>query len=378
MRQTESSSSLNSSTTTEGTEMTNQLAEAFPAGEFLAEELEARSWTQSEFAEILGRPTQFVSEIISGKKEITRDSAVQIAAALGTSAEYWLNLQNSYLLWAQRKNERIQSQLEDVRLRARLQELAPISTLERRGLIRGGSLAVQRKQLEALFEVNDIFDEPELLIAARRANPDEPVANTQLAWAACARRLADRVDVAKYEAEGFEAVCTRLSGMAQKPAGFRKFPTAFADVGVRLVYLEALPSSKIDGCSLIHRDGGPVICISGRGKRLDKVLYTILHEAAHIFLGHLDKQPYIVDDQERRPTLGLEDEADALASEWILPAPLPRVPGRVSAPWIDSEADAIGIHPIVLIGRLQNAGRLPWRTTLVKGAPTVTEYLETW
>ena len=358
--------------------MNSHLAEAFPAGEFLADELEARGWTQTEFAEILGRPAQFVSEIVSGKKEITRESAVQIAAALGTSAEYWLNLQNSYLLWAQRKDERVQHQLEGVRVRARLQELAPISMLEKRGLIRGGSLSEQRKDLEELFEVADIFDEPALLIAARRANHDEPVVNTQLAWAACARRLADDVKVAKYSVKGLAAVCAKLSRMAQTPQGFRDFPAAFSEVGVRLVYLEALPSSKIDGCSLSHRDGGPVICISGRGKRLDKVLYTILHEAAHIYRGHLEKEPYIVDDQERRPTLGLEHEADEVASDWVLPSPLPRVPDRVTSQWIDSEADAMGIHPIVLIGRLQNAGRLPWRTTLVKGAPTVTKYLETW
>ena len=31
-------------------------AEVFPPGEFLADELEARGWTQTEFAEIIGRP----------------------------------------------------------------------------------------------------------------------------------------------------------------------------------------------------------------------------------------------------------------------------------------------------------------------------------
>lgn len=71
-------------------------AELFPAGEILADELDARGWTQADFAEVLGRPAQFVSEIISGKKEITRESAAQIGAALGTSAEFWINLQDSY------------------------------------------------------------------------------------------------------------------------------------------------------------------------------------------------------------------------------------------------------------------------------------------
>ncbi|WP_308470996.1 helix-turn-helix transcriptional regulator [Rathayibacter tritici] len=65
-----------------------------PRGGFLADELEARGWTQAEFAEILGRPPQFVSEIIAGKKEITRESAAQLGAALGTSPEMWLELQD--------------------------------------------------------------------------------------------------------------------------------------------------------------------------------------------------------------------------------------------------------------------------------------------
>lgn len=359
--------------------MNNRVAEAFPAGEFLADELEARGWTQAEFAEVLGRPAQFVSEIVSGKKEITRESAVQMAAALGTTPEYWLNLQNTYLLWAQKNDMKMQAQLEAVRLRARLQELAPISLLEKRQLITGGSLAAQQKALEELFDVESIFDDPELLMAARRVNADAPVVNTQLAWAACARRLASGVaTAADYDPKGLAAVAAQVTTIARTPEGVRDLPGAFAAVGVRLVYLEAFPGSKIDGCSLLHPDGRPVICISGRGKRLDKVLYTVLHEAAHIHRGHLEKEPYIVDDQERRPTLGLEDEADREAAAWVLPAPLPRVPDRVTSHWIESEADAIGVHPIVLIGRLQYARRLPWRTTLVKGAPSVTEHLETW
>ncbi len=89
--------------------MSALLAEVFPAGEFLAEELEARGWTQAEFAAILDRPAQFVSEIISGKKEITRESAAQIGAALGTSAEMWLSLQDQYLLWLQKQDAKSQA-----------------------------------------------------------------------------------------------------------------------------------------------------------------------------------------------------------------------------------------------------------------------------
>src|SRR5688500_6831719 len=99
---------------------TTTFAEVFPVGEHQADELEARGWTQVAFAEVLGRPSQFVSEIIAGKKEITRESAAQIGAALVTSAEFWLNLQDSYYLWRQGQDPRTKVELEDVRLRARL------------------------------------------------------------------------------------------------------------------------------------------------------------------------------------------------------------------------------------------------------------------
>ena len=101
-------------------------------GELLGGELEARGWSQADFAAVLGRPTQFVSEIVTGKKEITRESAAQIGAALSQSAEFWLKLQDQYLLAEQAKNSATQAKLDDVRRRARLNQLAPIQLLQKR------------------------------------------------------------------------------------------------------------------------------------------------------------------------------------------------------------------------------------------------------
>lgn len=79
--------------------MTDQLWRAFPPGDFLAEELEARGLSQVDFADIIGRPAQLVSGIISGKKTVTPETATQIGAALGTGAQYWVNLQSTYDIW---------------------------------------------------------------------------------------------------------------------------------------------------------------------------------------------------------------------------------------------------------------------------------------
>jgi HTH-type transcriptional regulator/antitoxin HigA len=74
----------------------NRPAEVFSPGEFIREELEARGWTQGDLAEIMGRPIQVVNGIVIGKKIITPRTANELAAALGTSAEMWTNLQTAY------------------------------------------------------------------------------------------------------------------------------------------------------------------------------------------------------------------------------------------------------------------------------------------
>jgi addiction module HigA family antidote len=70
-------------------------AEVFPPGDFIRKELEARHWTQSDLAAVLGRPLPAVNEIINGKKRITAETAKALALAFGTSAELWLNLENN-------------------------------------------------------------------------------------------------------------------------------------------------------------------------------------------------------------------------------------------------------------------------------------------
>src|ERR1700677_1949552 len=104
-------------------------AEAFPPGEFLRDELAERGWAEGEFAEIIGRPVQAVSEILNGKKEITPETAVAIGAALGTSAELWLNLQAAYRLYQVRAAD---EQVAPVERRARLRALVPVRELQRR------------------------------------------------------------------------------------------------------------------------------------------------------------------------------------------------------------------------------------------------------
>jgi addiction module HigA family antidote len=73
--------------------------EAFPPGDHIREEIEYRGWSQSYLAWIMGRPVQVINQIINGRKAITAQTARELEAALGTSAETWMNLETSYRLY---------------------------------------------------------------------------------------------------------------------------------------------------------------------------------------------------------------------------------------------------------------------------------------
>jgi addiction module HigA family antidote len=52
--------------------------------------------SQAAFAEKLGWTRAKLNELIKGKRGITADTALDLAAALGTSPRLWMNLQATY------------------------------------------------------------------------------------------------------------------------------------------------------------------------------------------------------------------------------------------------------------------------------------------
>src|SRR5580700_7518896 len=71
---------------------------AIHPGEHLAEELETLNMSAAELARKIDVPTNRVTQILNGQRAITGDTALRLAHFFGTSAEFWLNLQNLYEL----------------------------------------------------------------------------------------------------------------------------------------------------------------------------------------------------------------------------------------------------------------------------------------
>lgn len=66
-------------------------------GEILLEEfLNPMGMTQIAFARHIRVPVRRVNEIIKGKRAVSPETAQLFSAALGTSAEFWMNAQSAY------------------------------------------------------------------------------------------------------------------------------------------------------------------------------------------------------------------------------------------------------------------------------------------
>lgn len=69
---------------------------AIHPGEHLRIDLEEAGVTQAELAREIQVPKNRISKLIRGERNITADTALRLARWMGTTPEYWLNLQTNY------------------------------------------------------------------------------------------------------------------------------------------------------------------------------------------------------------------------------------------------------------------------------------------
>ena len=65
-------------------------------GEHLAEILEELGISRYRLAKAIGVPPVRINDIVHCRRAITADTALRIGKALGTTAEFWLNLQRMH------------------------------------------------------------------------------------------------------------------------------------------------------------------------------------------------------------------------------------------------------------------------------------------
>ena len=329
-------------------------AEPFHPGEYIADELEARGWTQDDLAEITGVSRRHVINLIQGRSGITADTAHRLAQAFGHEPISWMNLQAAYELAVVAQADR------DVKRKADVFNKVPVRELIRRGWINEtDDVGTLEREVCSLLKIEKISDEVNLQIAARKSTSYDTETGAQIAWYGQARRLAEGAHAGTYAPELIESGLPELLKLAGYPEDARVVPKVLAGMGIRLVLLEHLRHTKIDGVAFWLDAKSPAIALSLRYDRIDNFWYTLLHELAHIKEGH--SAPIDVDIMRSQGDANLpEDEviANRMAAQWLIPTNkidgfIARVKPHYYEAKIVQFAQSVGVHPGIVIGQLQ-------------------------
>lgn len=139
--------------------------------------------------------------------------------------------------------------------------------------------------------------------------------------------------------------------------GPRRVQAFLAQNGIPLVVERHLPRTHLDGAALSLGDGRPVIALTLRYDRIDSFWFSLMHELAHVGL-HLDNgenEPFI-DDLSVIGSDPLEKQADSRAKDALIPPDIwesIRVRIRPDRLAVYSLAQKAVVHPAVVAGRIR-------------------------
>ncbi|HEX5417923.1 MAG TPA: ImmA/IrrE family metallo-endopeptidase, partial [Chloroflexota bacterium] len=201
---------------------------------------------------------------------------------------------------------------------------------------------------------------------ARKSSSYLETSRAQVAWLCRAKQLAKSVTAGAFSGEKLQKAVQQLRSLVADPEAIGDVPRILSEAGIRMVIVEPLAGSKIDG-AVFWIDHSPVIALSLRYQRIDSFWFTLFHELGHIESGDVD---LAVDVDIDRPETEAgrppsERTADLFASETLIPAErlesfINQVGPYYSARQIEEFARQLQVHPGIVVGQLQHRGKVPY------------------
>lgn len=331
-----------------------------PPGETVADILKERNMTQTELAQRMGRPLKTINEVLKGKAAITPETAIQLERVLGTPAAYWLNHEAQYRASLIRRGE--EAALDE--WHDWLDQM-PVNELKRLGILSnlrkfGKNKNVLLRELLSFFGVASP-DEwrtmyGDLQIAFRQSMPEQSDLFARSAWLRLGELIAARTLVERFDYKRFKAALYDIRTLTLlPPEEFEpKLKAACAEAGVILALVPAIPRARVSGAARWVNQR-PLIQLSLYGKTNDRFWFTFYHEACHI-LEHPRKLVF-VDEWNHSAVSEMEEEADRFAAELLIPSTYEaQLSGLTSKVMVESFAQRIGVHPGIVVARLQHEG----------------------
>jgi len=332
-----------------------------PPGDTIADLIEERDWTQVQLSERLGYTEKHVSQLINGKAPITEETALKLTKVLGGTEKFWLNREADYRAQlAQNEEKKLLESWVDW-----LDEL-PVKDLMKQGEISTRRLIAKHKpvivkEMLVFFGVaspDDYFRcYSEQRLSYRRTREQQSDTGAISSWLRLGEIKAEKTECSKYSKTKFQRASRKIRELTTLPVEefLPKIERLCKDSGVVFVLVPSIPKAHISGVARWLNPHKAVIQLSLYGKSNDKFWFTFFHEVAHVLLH--GKDDIFLDEWESGKKLvsEQENEANQWSRDFLIPSTYQSELAKLkSKSAVTSFAQKLGIHPGIVVGRLQH------------------------
>jgi HTH-type transcriptional regulator/antitoxin HigA len=335
-----------------------------PPGATLADVIEERDIKQAELAIRMGVTPKFINELVAGKATISPTTALALERALDIPADFWLARDARY----QEHLARTQAQSELAAHSGWLKELPLKDMLEFGWVTECHSSVEYVAECLRYFGVASVdawraqYVERILSLAAYRM-----AKSTNLGRGAIAAWLRQgEVEAAKLDCQPFDRTKLLAAIEDARPLTCEHEPSVFvprlveifSQWGIAVAFVRSPKGCPVSGAVRWLSPKKALIQLSYRYMRNDSLWFTFFHECGHIYL-HGKKMMFLEGGEISNAE---EDEADKFAADKLIP---PQEWAQFSSrPYTETAirlfATNLGIHPGIVLGRLQNEKLVPW------------------
>lgn len=349
--------------------MNTQLSKMVPAhaihpGEILLDELNVRSLSQADFADLIGMKKSQFNEIIKGKRSINAETALLLEKALKIDADFWLNLQKNYDLNLAKIENKVMARLQAMEEMEMLKEKIPFSFLKKQRILCGDPIedVPKIKSVYGIKHLEDIAEPFSNSFYARFRKSGklktDPV--NVIGWSKLVEYEASQINVSSFKLNLMDKLIAELKVIIKQNKKVQdRCRKALHENGIKLIYQETPEKCPLDGVSF-WSNGNPAVGMSLRYKRLDNFTFTLFHELGHVFL-HLtsNNDARFIDtfEDSKFNKLDEEIEADTFAMNQLIPETewdkFISNEERMTDHFAIQFANENNIHPAIVKGRLK-------------------------
>ena len=338
----------------------------FHPGYYIKEMVEESGLSQEDFAKRLGTTPKTLSKLVNGLQSLSIEIASKLSRMLGTTLDFWLNIQKAYDIG--RAEYESAQELKQEREIFKLMDYGYF--VENFGLPQmPRQVDAQIKAVREFLMVSSltILAQPDLQASFRSYSSELSKANivNANAMVQVAINQMAKIESPKFNRQKFvRAVEFALTKTCDHESFLPEIKAAFMEAGVILFTLPNLKGSGINGAT--KKVGSRLLLlVNDRRHYADTFWFTLFHEIGHI--QHGDYGITFADNND-----DVEDEADKYARETLIPqtayADFVAAHGQnYDEQAIRDFAASIGRDPGIVYGRLQIDGRIPYIETRLAG-----------